>query len=411
MNETLVGRQAIFDRHLAVYAYELLFRGQDIDPEHPESADLATSRVIVDTFTDIGLDKLVADKRAFLNLTRSFITGDHALPVSPETVILEVLETVLPDPEVLEGLARLREVGFTIALDDFVLDEGTRAFMPYADVVKLDVLGKTNAEVRASVAQLKPFGVKLLAEKIETREQYKACVAMGFNYFQGYFLQRPSVVRKRSVQPSQITLLSLLNEMHGPDFNFKRAEQIVQQDVALCYRLLRHINSALFGMPRHIDSVRETLIYLGLENVQNLVSLFLVAGNADTPDELITTAMLRARLCENLGRAHKSDNYRQFFIVGLFSILDALMEAPMDELLARLPLTKDVRAALQHGEGEMGQALAAARAFECGDWDNALCFDLPVNVVQNLYLEALEWAQQVGEVAQSRPSKKKRLAS
>lgn len=393
MSEVLVGRQAIFDRDLEVYAYELLFRGAGIDPEDPASGDLATSRVIVNTFTDIGLERLVDDRRAFINLTRSFITGEHALPVLPDNVVLEVLESVGPDPEVLEGLARLREVGFTIALDDFVLTDENRELMPFADLVKLDVLGLDNAQMRAAVKPFKSYGVKLLAEKIETREQYEECRRLGFTYFQGYFLEKPSVVKKRSVHPEQVTLLSLLHEMHSPDFNFKRAEEVVQQDVALCYRLLRHINSALFGMPRQIDSIRETLIYLGLENVQNLTSLFLLASNENTPGELVTNAMLRARLCENFGREAGNDNYRQYFIVGLFSILDALMQAPMDDLLQKLPLSKEVRSALEEGAGPMGEALAAARAYERGELDDASCFGLSTKRIQELYLDALDWTR------------------
>ncbi len=397
MSEALVGRQAIFDRELGVHAYELLFRGGTIDPEDPRSGDRATSQVIVNMLTEIGLKTLVSNKKAYINLTRSFIVGEHALLVNPKDVVLEILEGISAEPEVLEGIARLKARGFTIALDDFVLDDDSERFLELADLVKLDVLDESEQETRANVEALRPYGVDLLAEKIETREQYAWCREMGFRYFQGFFLERPSIVRKRSIDPQKLTLLTLLNELYSPSFNFQNAEEIVKQDVGLCYRLLRHINSALFGMPRQISSIRETLVYLGVQNVQNLTSLFLLAADDETPREMIVTAMMRARMCESLGRAIHDTRYSQYFVVGLFSTIDALMEAPMEEILTKLPLTKEQKEALNDGDGPMAEALRAVIAYEHADWDNVSCFDLPVDQIQELYLEALRWAQVVSE--------------
>ena len=400
MSEALVGRQPIFNRKLEVHGYELLFRGVGIDPEDPAEADRATSSVIVNTVTEIGLETLVGERRAFVNLTRNFVVGDHALPFDAGKVVLEVLETVRSDPQVLWGLERLKKRGFTIALDDYVYRPGDDAMLALADLVKLDVLGRADDEVLAAVQQLQPFGVDLLAEKIETREQFEACREMGFQYFQGFFLERPSLMRKRSVNPQALTLLALLHELHSPSFTFQQAEEIVKRDVGLCYRLLRHINSALYGMPRKITSVREALVYLGVDNVQNLTSLFLLASKPDTPRELITTAMLRARMCENLARTVSAPNRNQFFVVGLFSILDALMEIPMVELLDRLPLSADQKAALSGEEGLMTQALKAVVAYEHGEWDDVAFGGLPLAKLQAAYLDALEWAEVVAESGQ-----------
>lgn len=396
MSEVLVGRQPIFDRQLGVHGYELLFRGKPIDPNDPVSGDRATSRVIVNAFTEIGLETLVSGKKAFLNLTRSFLTGENALPANPEHVVLEVLETVRPDAEVLAGIERLKQRGFTIALDDFVFAPGLEPLLEVADLVKLDVLGLEDAEILPQVEHLAAFDVRLLAEKIETREQYEACRRMGFRYFQGFFLERPTLVSGRSIHPQQLTLLSLLRELHTQAFDFQRAEKIVQQDVGLCYRLLRHINSALYGMPRKISSVREALVYLGIENVKNLTSLFMLASNEDAPDELISLAMVRARMCQSIGREARDPAFQQYFVVGLFSTLEALMETPMDELLDKLPLSPTQKAALAEGAGPMGEALRAVLAYEHGDWDHVLCSGLTQGQIKDLYVDALRWANTVG---------------
>lgn len=395
MSEVLVGRQPIFDRQLGVHGYELLFRGEPIDPGDPVAGDRATSRVIVSAFTEIGLDTLVSGKKAFLNLTRSFLTGENALPAHPRHVVLEVLETVRPDPDVLQGIERLKQRGFTIALDDFVFAPGLEPLLELADLVKLDVLGLTDAEILPRVERLAPFDVRLLAEKIETRDQYESCRRMGFTYFQGFFLERPTLVSGRSIHPQQLTLLSLLRELHTEAFDFQRAEAIVQQDVGLCYRLLRHINSALYGMPRKISSVREALVYLGLESVKNLASLFILASNEHAPDELISLAMVRARMCQNLGREADDPAYQQYFVVGLFSTLEALMETPMGDLLDKLPLSPPQKAALATGAGPMGEALRAVLAYEHGDWDNVAHAGLTTGRIKDLYVEALRWTNAV----------------
>jgi EAL and modified HD-GYP domain-containing signal transduction protein len=398
-SEALVGRQPIFDRKLDVHGYELLFRGEGINPEDPEFADFATSKVIVNSFTEHGLDSLVSGKQAFVNLTRSFLVGDLALPFDPKGVVLEVLETVHSEPEVLAGIEKLKQRGFTIALDDFVFEAGCEPLIELADLIKLDVLDLEDEVILAQVEQLRPFNTKLLAEKIETREQFESCKAMGFEYFQGFFLERPTVVRKKSVDPRSLTLLALLSELHSPSFTFNRAEEIVKQDLGLCYRLLSHINSVLYGMPRKVTCVREALVYLGIDNVQNLTSLFLLVAKDDTPQAMIINAMMRARMCEELARAASERDSNQYFVVGLFSTLDALMELPMSELLERLPISAIQKAALAGEPGSMSDTLRTVIAYEHCDWDNVGCLDLPLSTIKESYMAALKWAEIVSKSA------------
>ena len=268
MQDFYIGRQPIYGRNLDVYAYELLFRGGEANYADFTEGDRATSMVILNAFTEIGLDRVVGERLAFLNLTRGFIIGEYPLPVPHERVVLEVLEDVRPEPQVLRGLRRLKSEGYLIALDDFVFSERYRPLLPLADIVKVDCLHLSGDEIRDQVEQLKGFRGKLLAEKIETQEQFNICREVGFDFFQGFFLSRPGVIHEKGVSANRLNLLRLLADLQDPDCEFDRVHEIVAQDVALSYKILRHINTAAFGLRRRIESVREALVYLGFNKGQ-----------------------------------------------------------------------------------------------------------------------------------------------
>jgi len=396
-HDIFVGRQPIYGRRLELHAYELLYRGADVDYADFTEGDRATSHVLLNTFTEFGLERIVGGHLAFINLTRGFIVGEYPLPVPRTQVVLEVLEEVEPDEQVLAGLADLRRRGFKIALDDFVYRPEREPMLALADIIKVDILGLDHAEIRARFQQLKPRGIKLLAEKIETREQFELCRDMGFDYFQGYFLAKPNVVSGSSVPASSLNLLRLMAEFQSPDHDFDRIAEIVSQDVALSYKLVRHINAAIYGMPRRIESVKETVTYLGLSTVKNLACLFMLSDGGEHPHELLVTAMMRARMCECLARAHGAANSSSFFTVGLFSTLDALLNMPMDRVVKRLPLGEDLQRALLDGQGPMSEALRCTLAYERGDWDAVQCFGLPRATIQNAFLEAVLWVEAVDQ--------------
>jgi len=399
LQDIFVGRQPIYSRRLELFAYELLYRGADVDYADFTEGDRATSQVLLNTFTEFGIERVVGGHLAFVNLTRGFIIGEYPLPVPRTQVVLEVLEDVEPDEEVLAGLKDLRRRGFRVALDDFAYRPEFEPMLKLADIVKLDVLGLEDDEVEERYRLLKPFGAKMLAEKIETREQFEVCKELGFDLFQGYFLAKPNVVHGTSVSPSRINLLRLLSEIQSPSCDFDRVQEIVSQDVSLSYKLLRQINSALYGMPRRIESIKETVCYLGVDQVKNIASLALLSDLRDTPHELIMTAMLRAKMCELLGLASGHRNAQPFFTVGLFSILDAMMCTTMANVLQRLPLAKELEEALLSQHGDYGEALSATLAYERGDWDGVGCFALPRSKVKRAFLDAVAWVDQVdGEI-------------
>ena len=395
--DIFVGRQPIYGRRLELYAYELLYRGADIDYADFVEGDRATSQVLLNTFTEFGLDRVVGGHLAFVNLTRGFIVGDYPLPVPRTQVVLEVLEEVEADEQVLEGLRDLRRRGFKIALDDFVYLEEKEPLLALADIVKIDILGLDEAEIRERYEHLSPFGLKLLAEKIETREQFEFCRQLGFDYFQGFFLARPNVVSGQSIPANGLNLLRLMAEFHDPDCDFERIQEIVSQDVALSYKLLRHINAAIYGIPRRVDSIKETVSYLGLTKVKNLACLFMISDVKEQPHELLVTAMMRAKMCEELARVTGAQEVSPFFTVGLFSTLDALLNSPLSRIVPRLPLSDAIRDALVEGQGPMGEALRCALAYERGDWSAVKCFELPRATIQSAFLAAVEWVERIDQ--------------
>lgn len=396
-HDIFVGRQPIYGRRLELHAYELLYRGSDIDYADFTEGDRATSQVLLNTFTEFGLERIVGGHLAFINLTRGFIVGEYPLPVPRTQVVLEVLEEVEPDPEVLQGLQDLRRRGFKIALDDFVYAPHREPLLALSDIVKIDVLGLGEEEIRGRYQQLKPKGLKLLAEKIETREQFELCRDMGFDFFQGYFLAKPNVVSGSSIPANSLNLLRLLAEFQAPDHDFDRIAEIVRQDVALSYKLLRHINAAIYGMPRRIESIKETVTYLGLSTVKNLACLFLLSDAGEHPHELLVTAMMRAKMCELLAGAARIPNASSFFTAGLFSTLDVLLGAPMDRIVRKLPLGEDIQLALLERKGPMAEALGCTLAYERGDWDAVDCFSLPRAAIKSAFLEAVEWVETVDQ--------------
>lgn len=394
MPEVWIGRQPIFDRQLATHAYELLFRS----PQHESPGEIpgasATARVIVGALADIGLDRVVGSTRAFLNLTRGYVVGEHPLPLAPQRVVLELLEDIVADAQVVAGVERLRREGFTLALDDFT---GLRAeiepLVARVDLVKVECLGRSTDEVAQLLRQLAPYRVQILAEKIETQEQLNAFRVLGFDYFQGYFLEKPSIVKSAAIAPQRMQLLQLVSELQSPTLSFERMEAILLSDVALSFKLLNCVNSVAFGLSRRIDSVREALVYLGAVNVRNIVCLLLLTRIDDKPRELVATAMTRGRMCELLASALGKVDPRSAFTVGMFSLLDAFLDQPMAKIVATLPLSASLNEALTERAGSLGAILAGTVAFERGVWaevDAHLGKNAPV---RESFLDAVKWVQ------------------
>ncbi|MBI5041049.1 MAG: HDOD domain-containing protein [Gammaproteobacteria bacterium] len=305
MQDIYIGRQPIFDRDLNVFAYELLFRSGTQNHAGEFDGDQATSQVIVNAFIEIGLDQIVGTHRAFINLTRSFVTSSTPLPFPKDRVVLEVLEDIRPDAEVIASVRSLAEQGYTVALDDFVFNDDLKPLVELAQIVKIDLMALSREQLDEHVRLLRGYNVKLLAEKIETQEEFEHCKELGFEYFQGYFLSKPNIVQSQQLPPNRLAVLQLLSKLQDPESDAGEVEKLVSQDVALSYKLLRYINSAFFALPKKIDSIRQAVVYLGTSAIKTWITLLVVAGLGNKPTELVIQAMQRAKMCELLAQTAK----------------------------------------------------------------------------------------------------------
>lgn len=394
MQDIYIGRQPIFDRDLNVFAYELLFRSGTQNHAGEFDGDQATSQVIVNAFIEIGLEQIVGPHLAFINLTRNFVTTQAPLPFPKDRVVLEVLESIHPDADVIAGVRNLAAQGYSVALDDFVFNEDLQPMIEQARIVKIDLMTLSRDQLSEHVRLLRGYDVKLLAEKIETQEEFEHCKQLGFDYFQGYFLSRPNIVQGTQLPPNRLAVLQVLAKLQDPRADAEDIEALISQDVALSYKLLRYINSAFFAFPKKIESLRQAVVYLGMQAIRTWVSLLVVAGLGNKPAELVTQAMQRAKMCELLAKTAKRPHADAYFTVGLFSLLEALMDAPLEKILALLPFTDDIRQALLKQEGPYGEALSCAIAYEKGDFLRAHFDRLAPSQMTDTYLASARWADQ-----------------
>jgi EAL and modified HD-GYP domain-containing signal transduction protein len=391
MSDVFVARQPIFDLQLEVAAYELLFRGANShDSAIVGDNDEATSTVVINAFTEIGLDTVVGNRRAWVNVTRDFLTNGMAYTLPKDRVVLELLEDQAIDDELLNQLDVLRRDGYTVALDDFAWEDDLEPILSHVDIVKVEVLGRDHAAVASDVEKLRPYGVTLLAEKLETREDYERCADLGFELFQGYFFCKPEMMSARGVAPNRLAMLQLVAALQDPDIQFGDLETLISRDVALSYRLLRYINSAFFGLRREVDTIGRALTLLGLENVKRWSTLTIFAGIDEKPREVIVTGLTRARFCEVAGPKHFGEpRPDRLFTLGLFSVIDALMDAPMDEVLAKIPFPAEMVDALVKHAGTKGELLQAALASERGEFAH--------RQLAEAQLEAMTWASSAAD--------------
>jgi c-di-GMP phosphodiesterase len=398
MPEVFIGRQPIYDREMRVRAYELLFRSSNDNRANIVDGDEATNEVIQGTFMDLGLDRIAGDKTVFINLTRNLLMSEAILAFPPARVVLEVLEDVEIDEELLASVRLLSQKGYRIALDDFVYREGPQPLLAVADIVKVDLAQLENGQLAEQVRELRRHSVRLLAEKVEDREQYTICRQLGFEYFQGYYLCRPNVIHGRSIATNRLTVLQLITKLYQPDPDLRELEAHIANDVSLSYHLLRFINSAYYGLSRPVESIHRAVVYLGRDTVRHWVTLLALRSVKGKPSEVLPTALVRARMCQLLAQSAGFPQNDSFFTVGLFSTLEQILQAPMSEVLAQLPMSEEVNAALLRGEGPMGEALACAMAFEEESPDTARRFGTldPVDTGQ-IYLSAVAWANELKE--------------
>jgi c-di-GMP phosphodiesterase len=367
-----VARQPILDPHGSLLGYELLFREPGSETAGVVDDRAATSTVILDGLFDVGLFDLVGNNVAYVNVSRDFLLSVRPLPLPAGRVVLELLEDQIVDDALLGVLAELVAEGFTIALDDFRLTPATERLIRYASIIKLDVLEHTDRSLEDLVSHLRAnyAGLTLLAEKVETPSEWVRCRVLGFDAFQGYYFARPSGLQRSRLPTQGLASLSTMVELSATE-DFDELNRIITRDAGLSMRLLRYANSAYVSLPRRVGSVQEGLAWLGAATVRRFAMMVALASVHDVPNELLITALVRARMCQLLSGAGDTAAGDSYFTVGLFSVADALANAPMQLVIEQLPFRYDVIDALLYGSGELGGLLGGAIAYQRGDFGAA----------------------------------------
>jgi c-di-GMP phosphodiesterase len=392
----LLARQPILDRNLRLRGYELLARDSGGNFPQAQPGHVTTCQVLVEALGDLGLEQVVGALPAYINITPEFLTGQIPLPLPPDRVVLELLESIEPTAEVLRGVQRLKAEGFTLALDDYTGPRpGYEELLRLVDTVKVDCLAVASAALGRLVQGLRPYGLRLLAEKVESPEMFRDCEQLGFELFQGFFFARPDLLRGRMQSVNRTSLLRLLAKIQDPQTTPEELEIIIAQDPVLSLKLVRFLNSAQIGLRRRIESLREVVVYLGSDAVRNIACVMLLARVDDKPRELMITALLRARMCEELSRSAAAGSAHRAFTVGLFSMLDALVDQDLREVVSPLPLHRDIQEALLHHSGELGEQLGHVLAYERGDFER-LPAALPApDAMREAYLSSLGWVMRM----------------
>jgi EAL and modified HD-GYP domain-containing signal transduction protein len=394
MNDILIGRQQIFDQHLNIYAYELLFRGNDFDLNQKDGATKATNQVITDTILEIGLNTIVGHHKAFINFTTQNILDKTPLDLPKDRVVVEVLESVEIDANIVSNLKELSDRGYIIALDDFVFSDDWTPLVEFADIIKLDILEMGETKTRELITRLKSYKVKLLAEKVETYAEYQYLLKLGCEYFQGFFFNKPNIVSGKRVSVNQASAIKLLNTANNPDVEFDDLAKIISLDIGLSYKLLHYINSAFFALPNKVSSINHAIAYLGLTEIKRWINILTLASLSNKPEAVMQNALIRGKMCEELAQlsGDKSDN---FFLIGILSSLDSLLDMHLDEALGQLPLSDEIISAILDKKGPGGEALKCVISYE--HWDITLITfkNIDQSLIGAAYIKSISWAKDI----------------
>ncbi|HET6203437.1 MAG TPA: HDOD domain-containing protein [Planctomycetota bacterium] len=397
---TFLARQPIFDRSREVYAYELLFRAGEVNRYKYPDSDRATCKLIADSVSLFGLETLTGGRRAFINVTREILVRDYVSLLPAGMIGVEILEGIEPDAEVIAACEKLKREGYPLILDDFVYAERYEPLLRLADIIKIDLLATPAETQEAMVQKFRPRGILMLAEKVETHEAYERAWKAGYDYFQGFFFCEPIVLEREEVPAVEALHLELLREIHQPRLDLDTLETLIKHEISIAYRLLRYVNSVLFGWRAPIRSIRQALTLLGDKGIRRWVSVVILAGMAkEKPEELLVDALVRAKFCESLaphaGLGHRKED---LYLLGMFSLADAILDRPLVEVLREIPIAEDVREALLGEEGSrLRDVYDYVVAYERGDWDRRIALaerlGIDEGIAAPLYKKALEWGR------------------
>ncbi|OZS43674.1 EAL and HDOD domain-containing protein [Photobacterium sanguinicancri] len=393
-----LARQPILNKDKVTIGYELLFRD---GPENsfPNICDeTATNRLLIDNFFSSGSNQVTGGKRGFVNFPHASLIQRVPLLFPKKSFIIEILETCEPNDELLEAVIELNQKGYTLALDDFIPSPEWKRFIPYIHIIKFDIRVTPIEKCMLFIRLHKTIKIKYLAEKVETYEEFVRAKDAGFDFFQGYFFSKPEMLQRKSLSPSSLTTLRLYQEICQSEVDYNKIEEIIATDVSLSYKLLRHVNGMFVIRAKPISSFKQALVYLGEERLRRFIT-FVATSHAleNKPQSLYNLSLQRAQFCERLGaRSPLNISSNQAFLMGLFSLLDSLLDQPLNELLLLLPLSSEIKEALLDHTGSLGMLLKLAMAYDTADWDSVnqctSALKLKESDVADAYMSSVKWA-------------------
>ena len=394
-------RQPILDRDKNLYAYELLFR-DSVDNVFPDiDADEATTKMIEASNFSLELSEFTGNKPAFINFTLETLSKGYPETLSTKDVVIEILETVKPGKKLLSICQNLHKKGYTIALDDYIHQAAWRHFYPFIKIIKIDWKDTTLATIKEVKQAITEYPhIKLLAEKVETYEEYNQALDLGFELFQGFFFAKPEMVKTKSLSPSQVAMAELLYQTSKSDLDLANICSVFERDITLSYKLLRYANSPIFRRGNEISSIKQALVILGSAELKRFLGLMFATNvNPDKPSELINSAMTRAKFCElEAENITSSVDTSIAFLTGLLSLIDAIVDDNLESILSKLPLAQEIKDTLLTRTGVMAELIALVEYIEHAEWDktNVLMEKLGLDkekVVHNYNL-AITWADE-----------------
>lgn len=393
-----IARQPIFTRTKEIHAYELLFRDGMENCFPGIDGDTATSRVLSNTFFTTGIERITGGRRAYINFPRDLLVKRIPLMFPSDLTTVEVLEDVVPDRDVIESCGELVSRGYVIALDDFDDSPSMEPLIDLGHIIKVDFMKSSRDEIREYAARFLDNGKTLLAEKIETVQEFEEALEMGFSYFQGFFFSKPQVIRDTEIPALKMNLLRIMGEARRDDYEVSTLQKLIEQDVGISYKLLRYLNSPFFRRRNEITSIRQAIVMLGERGLRSFLSVIILSElSQDKPDELIKSSIIRARMCEQVAMAvGRKQDPAELFTLGLFSHIDAILDNTMESVLKRLPLAEGIKKTLMREKTPLSDYLDLASSYQAGSWEKV--HELSENLklqsekLPQIYLEALGFA-------------------
>ncbi len=387
-----IARQPIVDNKLSTIAYELLYRrdAQAMDADVYDQVG-ATAQVITTSLLDLGLHNLVGSGKAFVNFPRGYLINPSGVPLPKEHTVIEVLETAGFDAVLLASLRRWHGAGFKLALDDFVFEPKLSPFVEIADYVKLDMKALGKEAFHKQVEMLKPFKVKLIAEKVETWEDYHFAKLLEVDYYQGYFFEKPESISRKASRVNQMTLLQLMAAMmKANDLSISELESIVSQDIGLVHKLLKYLNSPMTGLMASVDSLRLAIMLIGIDQLKAITNLLLMSEMTADREALQSQVLLRAKHAELFAKKRQYANEDRYFLAGMLSLIDVCVGIDLDTILSELPLPLEFTSAIVERSGRVGYTLDLIEAYEK---QRPIKSPEDVTLLAETYTEAVKWVE------------------